>query len=200
MNIVMMAEVWAEKVIGGVERMLRQRSLWLCRRGHFVSLISRLGNNDSTREVDIGGDGPLRPVLEQRIDELDLKGEVVLQGFTEEEQLPAYYQCADAVVMATSALEGFGMVTVEALACGRPVIGTPVGATPEILSQINPRLIAAGKDPEPLAQTLSGILTIIANDGSARERRREESRTVVEESYNWGRCALLLEEALAWPQ
>jgi len=124
----------------------------------------------------------------------------VLQGFTEEEQLPAYYQCADAVVMATSALEGFGMVTVEALACGRPVIGTPVGATPEILSQINPRLIAAGKDPEPLAQTLSGILTIIANDGSARERRREESRTVVEESYNWGRCALLLEEALAWPQ
>lgn len=81
----------------------------------------------------VGGEGPLRGELEQLIQQHRLKDHVRLLGFVPEDDLPKYYQSADLVVMPTAELEGFGLVTVEALACGTPVVGTPVGATPEIL-------------------------------------------------------------------
>ena len=49
-----------------------------------------------------------------------------------------HYQAADLFALPTQAYEGFGMVTLEALACGTPVVGTPVGATPEILAPLEP--------------------------------------------------------------
>ena len=87
----------------------------------------------------IGGSGPEKARLETRITDCDLSQNVRLLGFIPDEQLAAYYQSADRFVLPTTALEGFGLVTVEALSSGIPVIGTPVGATPEIL-RIHSRL------------------------------------------------------------
>ena len=56
------------------------------------------------------------------------------------------------------ALEGFGLVTVEALACGTPVLGTPVGATPELLKPLDPALLARDASTEALAE---GILAFL---------------------------------------
>ena len=77
----------------------------------------------------IGGQGPERQRLGQLIESLKLQGHIRLVGFIPDEQLAASYQASDLFVLPTIALEGFGLVTVEALASGTPVIGTPVGAT-----------------------------------------------------------------------
>jgi glycosyltransferase involved in cell wall biosynthesis len=102
----------------------------------------------------IGGKGPEQERLEQMIRDRGLQDHVRLLGFIPDDDLVSYYQAADVFVLPTLALEGFGLVTVEALACGVPVIGTPVGATPEILRPLEPRLVSAAATPEALAESV----------------------------------------------
>lgn len=66
----------------------------------------------------IGGDGPMRAEYEALIDELGLIKNVTLLGRVSDEKLVQYYQAADISVVPTLALEGFGLITVESLACG----------------------------------------------------------------------------------
>jgi glycosyltransferase involved in cell wall biosynthesis len=94
----------------------------------------------------VGGAGSLRSDLEALTDSLDLRGHVRFLGFIPDSELPHYYQACDAFVLPTRELEGFGLVTAEALACGTPVLGTPVGATPEVLRELEPDLLF-GKGP-----------------------------------------------------
>lgn len=105
----------------------------------------------------IGGVGPERARLESLIAAMGLECAVRMVGFIPEELLVTYYQAADLFVLPTLALEGFGLVTTEALACGLPVIGTPIGATPEILGRIDPRLIATGTTPQALSEAILGF-------------------------------------------
>lgn len=137
----------------------------------------------------IGGEGPLRAELEAGVRRRGLDDIVRLVGFVPEEDLPRYYQAADAVIMPTRHLEGFGLVTVEALACGTPVLGTPVGAIPEILTQIDPALVTSGTDGRALAEGLDRLLPLL-HQPEERRRLMTRGRMLVEERYNWGaHCA-----------
>ncbi len=128
----------------------------------------------------IGGQGPLRADLEARAARLGLGGQVSFAGHIAEEDLPAYYQAADCFVLPTRALEGFGLVTVEALACGTPVLGTPVGATPEILQPLAPELIADDASPDALAKGLRRMVPFCRDEGF-----RARCRAYVEAHYDW---------------
>ena len=107
----------------------------------------------------IGGKGPEAARLDNLIRSLGLADNVRLVGFIPDDDLVAYYQSADLFVLPTTALEGFGLVTVEALACGVPVVGTPVGATPEILGELDRRLIAKAATAEAIADAVVDCLT-----------------------------------------
>lgn len=137
----------------------------------------------------LGGHGPQRAHLEQQIDVLKMGKNVRLLGFVAEKELPTYYGAADLFVLPTSALEGFGLVTVEALACGTPALGTPVGATPEILGALDQRFLTSSADAQGLA---SGILDFL--DGSWREAYSSSRlRDHVLQNYGWKRHVDCLE-------
>lgn len=102
----------------------------------------------------LSGGGPGRTALEALVSELKLEKHVRFAGFIDEADLPAYYQAADISVMPSKALEGFGLSTVEALACGAPVVGTPVGGTVEILRGLDPGLLSEDSSSEALAERL----------------------------------------------
>jgi len=87
----------------------------------------------------IAGAGSLRAELETLAGSLAIAAQVRFLGFVPDAELPLYYQAADCFVLPTRELEGFGLVTVEALACGTPVLGTPIGATPELLDPLDLR-------------------------------------------------------------
>jgi glycosyltransferase involved in cell wall biosynthesis len=106
----------------------------------------------------IGGAGPLRAQLESMAERLDLNDCVSFTGFISEDMLPAMYAAADAFVLPTTALECFGLIVLEALACGRPVLATPVGAIPEILNQIEPQWLARDADVASIAELLIAFL------------------------------------------
>jgi len=144
----------------------------------------------------IGGAGTLRSELESLSETLGLRERVRFLGFVSDEALHRYYQAADLFVLPTRELEGFGLVTVEALASGTPVLGTPVGATPEILVPLSPSLVFRGLAPETMAEDLHRFLEAARRDPEAHARLRAACRRHVETHYTWDRTIDALEDEL----
>ena len=115
------------------------------------------------------------------IGRLGLEARVLLLGRVSDEELVRCYRTADLFVMPTQELEGFGLSTAEALACGTPAIGTPVGATPEILAPLDPRLVTPDRTPSGIAR---GIVDVLA-DPALLERVRRQARARVEPAMSW---------------
>jgi glycosyltransferase involved in cell wall biosynthesis len=138
----------------------------------------------------VAGDGPLRPALEARSRDLGMADRVRFQGFVPEDRLPDHYRAADLAVLPTRSLEGFGLTTVESLACGTPVLGTPVGATPEILEPLDPALVAEDSSATAIAEGILWLLRAPRNGLPERARRHVLAR------YTWDAVAARLEEVL----
>ena len=103
----------------------------------------RLGLDPNARLLLFPAD-PRRP--EKRFDRAaDVAGragaELVSAGGIEPDRMPLWINAASAVLV-TSDYEGFGLAAVEALACGRPVLSTPVGIGPALLSGVDGCLVA----------------------------------------------------------
>jgi glycogen synthase len=107
----------------------------------------------------VGGVGPLDQEIKDRIEQHGLAGNVRLLGNVSDDHLPLLYRAADISIVPSIALEGFGLTTVESLACGTPVLVTPVGGLPEVVGDLSPRLILEGKTPEFLAEGLIAFFT-----------------------------------------
>ena len=75
-----------------------------------------------------------------------LEGRVQFTGYIPNEALPAYYHLADVVCVPTLVEEAAGLVAVEAMACGRPVLATRSGGMPEYLADSQAVLVDRGPD------------------------------------------------------
>lgn len=138
----------------------------------------------------VGSDGPLRPTLEKRVDTLGIREHIRFTGFISDEDLPLYYQAADLFVMPTKALEGFGLPTIESMACGTPVLGTAIGSNTEIIGEFDPRLLIPEATPEAISKTVLSAFDLCASDDQLRTRCRH----YVEERFNWDHLMDTLEE------
>ena len=107
----------------------------------------------------IAGKGSLRETLEKQATELGLNYHVKFLGYLPDEQLPIAYQAADLTVVPSQSLEGFGLIVLESLACGTPVLCTPVGGMPEILIPFSPDLITDSITEKAIANKLESLLT-----------------------------------------
>jgi glycosyltransferase involved in cell wall biosynthesis len=132
----------------------------------------------------IAGEGTLRPTLEQHIARHQLEDTVQLLGFVPDNQLPLVYAAADVSLVPTLSLEGFGLIVVESLAAGTPVLGTPVGGIPEILRPLSSDLVLSGCHIEDLVNGVEEVLS-----GKRSLPSRESCRSYVESHYSWTRCA-----------
>lgn len=136
-------------------------------------------------QVRIAGRGPASTTLQARIDALGVSDAVKLLGYVPDEELADLYRAADLAVVPTRALEGFGLATLEAMACGTPVVATPVGGTVEILQGFDPELLAPAVDSEALANTIARVLSRSDLDDSLRHKARAH----VEAHYSWQEMA-----------
>lgn len=166
---------------------------------HLIDAVARLRERHPALLVLIGGEGPLRDALETRIARYGLERQVRLLGFVPETRLQQYYQAADLVVMPTLQLEGFGLVTVEAMACGTPVLSTPVAALPEVVGRLDPLLVADGTDGTALAKAIDRVLTRLRSQPAERSRLSIKGRRLVEQVYNWERHCEELELVVSQP-
>jgi glycosyltransferase involved in cell wall biosynthesis len=136
------------------------------------------------KEVDedliIVGDGPLRREIEDRIEKLGLDGRVVLRGRVSDEELRHIYQSARFFVLPTTHLEGFGLATVESMAAGCIPIGTDIGATPEIIGQVDPGLIVSAASSD-----IARALKEITSRGEEWTHRVSGRAQAVAKLYDW---------------
>ena len=142
----------------------------------------------------VGGEGPLGLSLKDQAKREGLDDFVRFVGFIPEEQLPAYYQAADLFILPTRELEGFGLVTVEALASGLPVLGTPVGGTKEILTKLGGDHLFEDLTPDSMAQGIMRALDSWCKDSQSYERVAHACRAAAEQYYSWDVHVSHLEE------
>lgn len=123
----------------------------------------------------IGGIGSQESALLDLRNRLGLGSCVSFMGTIPENILPLAYGACDVSVIPTAQLECFGLIALEALACGRPVLVTPVGALPEIIRNFEPRWIASSATPQGIADLickyLDGALPVYDNTLMGRRLR-----------------------------
>jgi glycosyltransferase involved in cell wall biosynthesis len=124
-------------------------------------------------EVVIAGEGPEGERLRQQAAALGLAPHARWLGARPHLEMPAIYQQAQLYVQ-TSRHESQGMAVVEALACGLPALGTPVGLLPEVAA------LPAALEAESLAAQIVNLL----DDDAAWLRRAEEARALAESGYS----------------
>ena len=96
-------------------------------------VVAKSFKNDKNIVLKIGGDGPERGYLEKLTQDLGVKSQVHFLGMLSREQVKEQVAAADAFVL-SSEYETFGVVVIEALALGKPVIATKSGGPESILN------------------------------------------------------------------
>lgn len=106
----------------------------------------------------IVGKGSLNEKLKSLVAMSGLENYVYFIGFVPNDLLQLYYGAADLFIMPSAFIEGFGLSTVESLSTGTPVLGTPIGGTPEILNPIDPNLVFLSSTPKSMANKIESFL------------------------------------------
>lgn len=123
--------------------------------------------------------------------DLGLEDLVVFIGSRAQEDLPYYYSAAIACVM-PSLYESFGMVALEAMACGTPVIASRVGGLTFTVRDGETGFLVPERDPKALAEKLELVLT-----DECLRRRLGRRATQVAASYSWDIVTDTIEELYA---
>ena len=127
----------------------------------------------------IGGEGPLRSYHEHLAEELGVSRHVLFVGRIPPMELPRYYAACNIFVI-PSVIEAFGLVTVEAMACGKPVIGSNVGGIPEVIKEGVNGLLVKPRDPEDLANKIVSLL----ENPDLTKKMGAEGRRMAEENFD----------------
>jgi glycosyltransferase involved in cell wall biosynthesis len=101
----------------------------------------------------ICGEGPLYDNINEYIDSKNLKKNVDLVGWIAHDKLPEYLNNLQLLVI-PSDTEGLPNVMLEAMACGTPVLATPVGAIPDVITDGETGFIMSDNSPEVIAKNI----------------------------------------------
>jgi glycosyltransferase involved in cell wall biosynthesis len=127
----------------------------------------------------IAGKGPIQEELESQIKASNLENHVRLLGFVPDRDLVTTYRAANFSVVPSVSLEGFGLILIESLAAGTPVLSTPVGGMPEVLNPFCSDLLLEGSSIDQIAQGIIEALT-----GKRQLPTAEACQAYVQENYN----------------
>jgi D-inositol-3-phosphate glycosyltransferase len=151
-----------------------------------VKTMPLLKNHDGLRLIIIGGDENSREEvgkLQKLASDLGVSGNITFQGLIKQDRLAEYYSAADVCVV-PSYYESFGLVPLESLACGTPVVATDVGDLKNIIRHGETGYIVSDNAPEKLAVGISSVLAMPSLD--------KESKLVIRASvsaWDWARVA-----------
>lgn len=117
-----------------------------------------------TTKLIIGGTGPEESKLKNLVNILGLERDVIFIGYIKTCDLPKYYRTADVFVLPSvktkeGDTEGLGIVLLEAMACGTPVIGSNIGGITDIIEDGKNGLLIESKNPKDIAEKIIKIIS-----------------------------------------
>lgn len=152
--------------------------------GHLINAAKILKDRGLRFRVVIVGDGDLRPGFERQVSDLELRHVVKFSDGRAE--LADFYNLATVEVLpSTTKGEAFGLVLLEAMACGKPVVASNLPGVRTVCEDNVNGLLARPGDEKDLAEKLARILT----DENLAARLGEAGLQKVKERYNWKNVA-----------
>jgi len=172
----MRAALFTEFGIGPEEKLLVAAGYFIREKGfsYLLKAMARIRELRDDVHLILVGDGPAESELKVETDQLNLNDRVHFAGLRLD--VDRFMSASDAVVVPSIWQEPAGLVVVEAMATGRPVIASRVGGIPEYLEDQTCGLLVPPCDPVPLAD---GILKILRDPeladsmGKAGRKRAE---------------------------
>lgn len=159
---------------------------------HFAQALPAILNGRQNLKALIGGDGEMKCSTESSLREKCIADRVDMPGWISRDKLPQYLNRLRLIVL-PSYTEGLPNIMLEAMACGTPVLATPVGAIPDIIVDGKTGFIMENNTPECIAENVLRALS-----SPDLERIAEAGRRFVVENFtfdktvkNWKR---ILEE------
>jgi glycosyltransferase involved in cell wall biosynthesis len=137
-----------EKKIGFIGRFGTEKGVY-----NFVKSISIIINNDEDAYFFIIGDGEEGKHIKEYIKENNLENKVNLKNWVDHQKLPNYLNDLGLLVI-PSLTEGLPNIMLEAMACGTPVLATPVGAIPDLIKDGETGFIMENNSPECIAKNI----------------------------------------------
>jgi len=124
-------------------------------KGHeyLIKAIDKVIKKDKNVLCFIIGSGQLKAKLQKLINNLNLNNYVKLIGAKPHDEIPLWMNACDLFVL-PSLMESFGIVQIEAMACGKPVVATQNGGSEEIIMNENLGYLVEPKNPDKLAENI----------------------------------------------
>ena len=132
----------------------------------------------------VGGETPFTPQFKKAAEIVNTKskgkGKIVIGGrISEEEKIDVLHQCD--IFVSPSGHESFGISTIEAWACSKPIVGCRIPATMSLIDEYETGVLINYQDSEEL----STVLVELLGDESLRRRLGENGYKKVSENYDW---------------
>lgn len=141
-----------EKLVGYIGRLSREKGVL-----NFVKAIPEILKERPDLEFLIGGVGRLQDKIERHLDRNNLNGKVKHVGWIPHDELPNYLNELKVIVL-PSYTEGLPNIVLEAMACGTPVLATPIGAISEITRDGETVFLLQSNDPRHIADRIVELL------------------------------------------
>ena len=146
---------------------------------NFVKAIPEILKEEGEVKFLIGGDGQLRDKIERYLEGENLNDKVKLPGWVPREEFLTYLNELKLFVL-PSYTEGLPHTILEAMACGTPVLATPVGAIPDVIKDGETGFIMENNSPECIAEN---IVRALAHPNI--NEITKNARALIEEKYNY---------------
>ena len=144
-----------------------------------VQFVLSAGTSDDNKH-----EAQERNRLQELIKSLSIEDDIIWREVLPESDIPRYYGASDLFVM-PSRYELFGIVMLEAMACGVPVVATKFGGPPEVIVDGETGRLVDPTDIESFAAAIAELI----RDPDRRKRMGEAARKAIESKYSWNRLA-----------
>ena len=141
-----------DNLVGYIGRLSEEKGVL-----NFVKAVPEILEGICEIRFLIGGDGQLREEIEKNISKENLNDKVKLVGWISHDELPNYLNELKLIVL-PSYTEGLPNIMLEAMACGTPVLATPVGAIPDIIKDGETGFVMENNLPECIAENVERVL------------------------------------------
>ena len=169
-----------EKLVLCVGRLVPQKGI-----EYLIRAVSRIAERYPEAKFIIVGEGWLRGHLEYIARSTGHQWKITFTGWIPDQELIALLNSADALVV-PSIYEPFGIVALEGMAAGVPVVASDVGGLAEIVEHEHTGILAYSRSPESIAWAVDRVLS----DPNHSKEMAQNAQQMVQKTYSWEAIAI----------